>query len=127
MFAVLIVDRDLGFLFWLGDALRRASHMALPSTNCKDAGQLARQRGLPIHVLVVDGTLAGAAALVRALRGTNPRLKVIGLTSEADAANNVFPGAHAMYRRTHGGLASEAEWIAAIEGLMPHDRTAASE
>ena len=126
MTAVLIIDRDLGFLFWLGDVLHRAGYAVVPATNCGDATRLLEQRQTPIQVLVMDGTLPGAAALVVEVRGKNPRLKVIGLVSEGREPAP-FAGANRMLERMFGGRVSEADWIKAIEGVLAHNGASSGE
>jgi DNA-binding response OmpR family regulator len=119
MRTVLIVDRDLGFVFWLGQILDRAGYRALPAKTCEDAAELLSRLNLEIHLLIVDGSLASAGELADGLRCRQRHLKVIALTGEVEERSSAFPGADASHRRCSSGDAtSEKEWLATIEGVF---------
>ena len=116
---VLIVDCDLGFVFWLGQALDRAGYRALPAKSCEDAIELVSRLHLAIHMLIVNGLLPSAGALAVALRSSQRHLKVIAMTGEGDEQSSVFPEADASHRKcSGGGEAAEREWLKTIEGVF---------
>jgi hypothetical protein len=116
---ILIVDGDLGFVFWLGQALDRAGYQALPARTCEDATELVSQLHLAIHILIVNGLLPDAGALAMALRASDRHLKVIAVTGEGDEQSSVFPEADAFHRKcSGGGEAAEREWLETIEGVF---------
>ena len=68
MRTVLIVDPDLGFLLWLGQLLADAGYCGLPALTVQEATTLIGTLNLTVDLLIIDPTVAGAAAFVRALR-----------------------------------------------------------
>src|SRR5882724_4454329 len=60
--SVLIVDRDLGFVFWLGRALDDAGYQALPAKGIGDATELLGHMNLEIDLLIVSPSMPGARA-----------------------------------------------------------------
>src|ERR1700681_144903 len=92
---VLIVDPELGFVFWLGQALDRAGYQALPARNCEDATELLKQLNVEIHLLIVGHSVMGAAAFAEALRHSQGHLKVIAVIGDGEEPVSPFPGADA--------------------------------
>jgi len=119
MRTVLIVDRDLGFAFWLGQALDRSGYQALPAKSCEDATELLRRLNVVIDLLVVNGSLAGAGAFADALRASQSHLNVIAVTGDGEEQRGALPGADASHRKcSRGGEASEREWLETIKGVF---------
>ncbi len=82
---ILLVDSDLGFIFWLGHVLDAAGYIALPAKSVPDAIVLLVQHRLTISLLVLNSSLAGAASLVEVMRNLQARVKIIGInTAEGD-------------------------------------------
>lgn len=80
--AILLVDTDLRFLFWLGSALDHAGYNAFPARTVSDAIALLRELHLMVEVLMVNCALPGAADLIARVRFSQKRLKVISLVEE---------------------------------------------
>lgn len=116
---VLIVDRELGFVFWLGQALDRAGYQALPAKSCEDAGELLKQLNVQIHLLIVGQSLPGAAAFADALRRSQGHLKVISVIGDGEKTGAAFSGADAtQHMLSSVDEASETEWLETIEGIF---------
>lgn len=79
----LIIDEDLGFTFWLGQALDSIGWMAVPAQNTTDADELVGLHGLQIDVLVIDPFIPDAFAFVVSLRKAQPWLQVVAAIPEA--------------------------------------------
>jgi hypothetical protein len=62
---VLIVDDDLNFVFWLGNALDGAGFEAFPAKSVPDAIELLSQITVVIDLLIVNAALQGVADFVR--------------------------------------------------------------
>jgi hypothetical protein len=119
---VLIVDRELGFVFWLGQALDRAGYQALPAKSCEDAAELLKQLNVEIHVLIVGHSLAGAAAFADSLRRSQGHLKVIDVIGDGEEPGPEFPGSDAtQFMLSAVDEASETEWLETIEEIFCHD------
>ena len=122
---VLIVDPELGFVFWLGQALDRAGYQALPAKSCEDATELLKQLNVEIDLLIVGHSLAGAGAFAAALRHSQGHLKVITVISDGEEPNSAFPGADATQFMLSGvDKASEREWLETIEDVFSQDDAA---
>lgn len=74
---ILIVNRDLGFVVWLGCALCDAGHTALPATSLREASSIEKKLAHKLDVLIVEPSLAGAGRLAARLRLKNPDLSVV--------------------------------------------------
>lgn len=88
MATILIVDRDLGFAFWLGKTLVDAGYQALPAKSVRAARELASR--FVFDVLVVNPALSGAAGFINNMRQSQGHLRVIGLKDEAKKASEAF-------------------------------------
>ena len=76
---VLIVDRDLGFVWWLGEILNNAECDAVPALNCREAMTIANDLKLDVDVLFVNPKLVGVPALTRSLSRANRPAKIIDI------------------------------------------------
>ena len=77
---VLIVDNDLGFIFWLGAALVGAGYRPWPACSPSDAISVANRKPLSrLHLLVVNASLPGVSKLIAHLRRTQAHLRVSAL------------------------------------------------
>ena len=65
---VLIVDEDLGFVFWLGHLLNNAGYQVWPARNGEDAAALMDELGAELDLLIIDPNLRGAAAFLEKQR-----------------------------------------------------------
>ena len=116
--AVLLVDNDLGFVFWLGRALDQAGFEAFPAKSISDCVGLIDTLHLTIGLVVVNFSLAGAGAFVERLRMSQRPIKTIAVLSP-DASEEVPPGIDAMRRKPAEVSEEEkAEWIQLIRSVM---------
>ena len=82
---VLIIDSDLGFVFWLGQALDAAGYETLPAKGVSEAISLLAEFRVIIDVLMVRYTLPGADTFAAELRwAQGGHLKAIALIDEED-------------------------------------------
>ena len=68
MKTVLIIENDLGWVFWLGQALDEIGYQALPAKDVADAISLLRELKSNIDVLIVNPTLKGVVPFIERLR-----------------------------------------------------------
>jgi hypothetical protein len=74
----LIVDDDVGLIFWLGEILGQAGWNVVPALNCRQAVSLAGMWDLYVDLLVVNPTLSGVLEMVETLsRVHRPMIVVI--------------------------------------------------
>jgi hypothetical protein len=79
---VLIIDDDLGFVFWLGHALDQAGCRAFPARNVNDALALASELDIEPGLVITGGSQPGAENLVARWRTRHKDLRVIWLLEE---------------------------------------------
>ncbi len=83
MATILILDNNLGFAFWLGQALSTANCEALPAMNVREANALIGHFKLDIDLVILNPSVPGAADFTRNLRQQQGHLRVATLDSEA--------------------------------------------
>src|SRR4029077_1698104 len=76
---VLLVDDNLGFAFWLGQALDRAGYETWPARSVPAAESLLKEVPLAIDLLVINATLPLAPAFATNLCRTRTDFKVIAV------------------------------------------------
>ena len=117
---VLIVDSDLGFVFWLGQALDVAGYEALPAKSAAEAKTLVRELKVTVDVLVANPNAPGVAALAEHLNRSQGHLSLIALVNND---NETFPEqpfpAVRKRRACRGDEVSRFEWVHLIQDLYP--------
>jgi DNA-binding response OmpR family regulator len=86
---ILIVDSDLGSVFWLGQTLDAGGYEALPAKNVPDAESLIAESHSLIDLLIVRTSIPGVACFVEQLRESRGDLKTIGLLDENEGPSSL--------------------------------------
>jgi len=121
---VLIVDGDLGFVFWLGQGLDGAGYQALPAKSCEAADDLLNQLDVEIDLLILGNSCAGARAFADRLRRSQRFLKVIVTVGDFEEPSPAFLRADAaLHRFSCRDEASRHEWLETIEAVLSPDCT----
>ncbi|HUI82182.1 MAG TPA: hypothetical protein VLY24_29875 [Bryobacteraceae bacterium] len=81
--SVLVVDRELGFMFALSQALRRRNIAAIPCCSVAEAEALMANLDTELGVLLINCSCPGVCAFARTLKRLRPELRVVGITSDA--------------------------------------------
>jgi DNA-binding response OmpR family regulator len=116
---ILIVDRDLGFVYWLGRVLDDAGYEAIPARRVPDAIQLLHELHTVVDLLIVNMALPGAADLVRALRRSARPIRVMSLLESPDETPASPPGSDAVRSKPEEvDEISKLEWVDAIDRLL---------
>jgi hypothetical protein len=68
MVTVLIIDNDLGFMFWLGQILNEAGYAVLPAKSASEAVELMSENNIEADLLIINPSLPGVVRLVGELR-----------------------------------------------------------
>ena len=115
---VLIVDRDLGFVFWLGQILDAAGYVAVPAKGVADAAEIVVKLRLSVDILIAPTAEDGLHEFVEKLGCSSPDLHVVGLANEEDPAW-VTPPPGAVWKRKpqHRDEAAKSEWLGLIHGF----------
>ena len=120
MKTVLIVDPDLGFVFWLGQVLGNTRWQAVPAKDFQTAMALLRELHLEkIDLLILNPSVQGAADFVQALRISQPNLKVAVALSENEQNPARIENADSVIRKPRlADRAAGALWLRIIESLL---------
>jgi len=84
---ILIIDSDLGFVFWLGQLLDQAGYQALPAKSVADASELLSHWGGSLDAVIISPNVSGSIEFAAHLRALNPNLRVISLTDQDNAGS----------------------------------------
>ncbi len=95
MTTVLVIAEDLGFQFWLAEALAEAGFFVVPAQSPAKARKLLARIGCPVDVAVFDPELTGAGDFIERLQRSQGYLHVVSLSSPR-------------------GELSQAEWVARV-------------
>ena len=123
MKVILIVDNDLGFIFWLGVALIEAGYRAWPACSTSEAISVVGRKSLGrLHLLIVNASLPGVSKLIARLRRLQPRLNVMALGPQC----KTLPGVNS-FRPTPGLIddAGKQEWLRAVKEMFGKQNRAA--
>ncbi len=82
METVLIADRDLGFVFWLGGELNKLGYLALPALNESQATTMAKQ--FPPDVVVFNPSFPKVADLLESFRQPQKSPRVVALPPDPE-------------------------------------------
>ena len=115
---VLIVDEDLGFVWWLGQVLAEAGHQAVPALDTRQAVSHIRQFNMSVDVVIVHPGTAGVATLLKTLARTNKQIRIIAIRNPGDDPSVPGP-AHAILERPGGWEPiSREEWLRKVRKAL---------
>jgi DNA-binding response OmpR family regulator len=115
--AILLIDRDLGLLFWLGRVLDHAGYSAFPARSVPDAVALLDDLHLTIGMLILDCSLPGTEDLIHVLRQSTRLLKVVCLSGQGN--HKCSAGIDAFCPKpVRWDDRSQAEWVRAVREAM---------
>jgi DNA-binding NtrC family response regulator len=83
MATVLILDDDLGFVFWVAQTLAGAGFESIPAQSVAEAKRLLNRLSVTVDVVIVSPRVAGAFDYIRELRGEKPGLAVVAAVDQA--------------------------------------------
>jgi hypothetical protein len=115
---VLVVDKDLGFVFWLGRALDAMHYYAVPAKSVPDAALLIMQLDLKVDLLMINLELSGGADFISALHRSRQDIRVIGIVEDPLRPVNILGVEGTRRRPTFIDEAVQIEWMEWIEQLM---------
>jgi DNA-binding response OmpR family regulator len=77
MATVLILDDDLGFVFWVAQVLAGAGFEAIPAQSVGEAKRLLGQLKMKLDLVILSPAIEGGFDYVRELRAQNANLGVV--------------------------------------------------
>ena len=116
----LIVDDDLGFVYWIGQRFHEAGYQPVPALNVRQAVSLINELDLKISVVVVNAGLRSIRKFIKTLSQTQSLVKII-LIRDPRAPTTVVVRAHAIVERPSGWEpASRHEWLRKLRRILSH-------
>ena len=79
---VLVIDDDLGFLFWIGKTLEHAEYNVIPAVSTAKAHSLLSALALAPDLLIINPVLPDSADFIDILRRDSPGLRVMAAVDE---------------------------------------------
>ena len=79
---ILIVNRNLAFVFRLGRILEAAGHCVLPARSIPDAKKLLSDFRSPVDLVLIHRATAGAHCLIEELRQAQGQIAMIDLCGD---------------------------------------------
>jgi hypothetical protein len=120
--AVLIIDSDLGFAFWLGQALDRAGYEAFPARNVADSVALLSEIPMVPRLVIFGGNPAGADALIDKCRTRHKDLRVLRLRDDSQPISvPAFPFDAEIGKPASRTEEDRAELLRAIDRVTPSE------
>jgi DNA-binding NtrC family response regulator len=120
---ILIVDSDVGFIFWLGAALSDAGYQPWPACNSSDAISVAGRKALArLDMLIVNASLPGVTKLIAHFHQTQLHLKVMALGPQDEGLNGVDAW-HPAPRFSDDS--AKREWVRAVKNMCGRQNRAA--
>jgi DNA-binding NtrC family response regulator len=114
---VLIVDEDLGFLWWLGQMFNQAGCQVVPTLNSEQAASIVRDLKLEVDLIVVNPALACIPELIHSL-STSRSPKIVAIRNNDGHVQKTIR-AHATLERPSGWApVSEKEWLGSVRKLV---------
>jgi hypothetical protein len=122
---VLIVDEDLGFVWWLGEIFHELGCRAVPALSCREALSLAETAKLTVDLIVVNPALSGVREMVKTLRTVrSPKIVAI---PQPRGLRRLGPDVHAVLERpSTGETVSRSKWIRTVRGILAQIGTRAA-
>ena len=119
MRTVLIIDKELGFVFWLGQALDQAGYQALPAKSLVDATALLGELNIRADLVILSFASPDASAFAETLRRQQGQLKVIALIEGWEEPNPAAVGIDAWHSKPSvADEASKTDWIKTVRGVF---------
>jgi DNA-binding NtrC family response regulator len=117
---VLIIDLDVGFVFWLGEIFTEAGSNAVPALNCGQALSLVTELELQVDVIVLDAALEGVSEMIQALRKENQALKIAVVRSRASNAPSAINADWTLQRPAPWEPLARQDWLRRAQAIL-HD------
>ena len=120
---ILLVDPDLGFLFWLARLLDCAGYQAFPAKSVADGMALINQLQLTVSLMILNCSLPSAEALIASQRQTHRQLKVISLVTRDEERLPFALGVDAMcHKPNQVDQDSRNEWLQTVSCVLAPNR-----
>ena len=114
---ILIVDEDVGFLWWLGELFNDLGYRSLPALSSPQAISLLSASFKSIDLLIIDPRLTGASHLIQVLSETRA-VKVVLIQGPEPYEIRGIQAAASVERPFGRATVSRAEWRQKLQRLL---------
>jgi len=114
---VLIVDEDVGFIWWLGEILNEVGYQTVPALSAQQAVALFEETGFVAELVVVNPGLPGVPAMLETLSRSGAPGVVLVENRDVDS----IPGIRALatLKRPSGWEpVSRVEWLRTMRRVV---------
>ena len=119
MKTVLIIDSDLGFVFWLGRILQGAGCEVIPVKGFAEASVLLSELNTGVDLLIVDSRLAGVVDFADEQRRSRPNLKILVAIGDKDTpAGQIQPADVIARKPPHLDDTAASLWLRMVEHAL---------
>jgi DNA-binding NtrC family response regulator len=115
---ILIVDDDLGFVWWLGQVLTEAGYQAVPALRCRDVAPLVEELNLHVDLVIANPDLPGASPMIRGLVRGHLALKVVLVGHPASDVISRIQADAILERPSRGEIVSRSEWVRKLRKIL---------
>lgn len=112
---VLIVDENLGFLFWLGDIVTETGCLSVPALNSLQAIFFVRELKVEIDLLIVNPTLAGVSEMIQTINNAQHSFQIVS------SADRTLGSASSIYAE-----AARQRWLEKVHQSLRNVRSTIS-
>jgi DNA-binding response OmpR family regulator len=123
---ILIIDPDLGFVFWLGQLLDSARHHALPAKSVADAEALLDRFKVAVDLLIIGHSLANGEGFVENLRRSQTGLPVIFLCDQMEERPSCAGADAFVCKPSRLDQMSEVVWLEMVQNIFKRNEYTAS-
>jgi hypothetical protein len=128
MATILILDDDLGFVFWLGQTLTSPQFRPFPAPSVADAKKLLKNLAAGLDILIVNPELNGALEFARGLRMRQRGLRLIAALGYPPASSEAPPGFDAARNKPdERDEAEQTAWEQLIRRVLSRPASAESQ
>jgi DNA-binding NtrC family response regulator len=118
--AILVVNADLGFVIWAGEALSKAGYTPWPAKTVADAQKWIEEPAFGFRLLLIDLALSGAADLIQTVRERYPGLKIVAVGTDS---KNAIADAVISKPTNFDDPKTVQEWAGAVAQLLSEHPT----
>jgi FixJ family two-component response regulator len=114
---ILIVDEDVGLVWWLGELFHEAGYQSIPALSSKQALALVRGDHKGVDLLVIDPRLWGASRLIKTLSRARPP-KLVFTQGPGEVTIPAVRPVAVLERPDGWGPISRAEWRQTVQRIL---------
>jgi hypothetical protein len=115
---VLIVDQDLGFVFWLGEIFAELGCQAVPALDCTKAVSISSALNLTIDLVVVNLRLRGVSKMMKKLSRADRSVKVVVIRDGNVRAISRLPADAILERPVGQAAISRERWLNRVRKIL---------